>query len=130
MAAASTPARSTASLITSAARSSGRSPASAPPYRPTGVRIADRTTARDMSPAYFTRTGSGREPDEEPRDGVEEPELPVRGRDAVGVERPRRGDGRRDSAGGVDPQDGRDQWLAARVAVGRIRDGPEAGSVG
>src|SRR4051794_6048961 len=47
---AGTPARATASAITSAARSSGRSSASAPPYRPTGVRTAERITARLTPP--------------------------------------------------------------------------------
>ena len=43
---ASTPARSTAAAIATAARSSGRTPESPPPYRPTGVRTAEITTAR------------------------------------------------------------------------------------
>src|SRR5436190_13133312 len=43
---AGTPARSTAAEITSAARSSGRTSESTPPYRPTGVRTAERITAR------------------------------------------------------------------------------------
>src|SRR5438874_995295 len=50
MSSAGTPARETASPITSAARSSGRSPASTPPYRPTGVRTAERITARATAP--------------------------------------------------------------------------------
>src|SRR5436190_7736291 len=41
----SAPARSTAAVITVAAKSSGRTAASAPPYRPTGVRTAEITTA-------------------------------------------------------------------------------------
>src|SRR5690349_14451978 len=47
-----TPARSTAASIAIAARSSGRTPESAPPYRPTGVRTAERITARLTPPAY------------------------------------------------------------------------------
>src|SRR3954451_23907489 len=43
-------ARSTVSRITIAARSSGRSPASTPPYRPTGVRTPLRITALLTNP--------------------------------------------------------------------------------
>src|SRR5581483_5927612 len=44
--------RSTTSRMTRPARSSGRTSASAPPYRPIGVRIPARTTARVMRSLY------------------------------------------------------------------------------
>ena len=54
--AAGTPARETAASIAIAARSSARTPESEPSRRPTGVRTAESTTARDIfsSPGYST----------------------------------------------------------------------------
>src|SRR3954465_5618152 len=58
MSPASTPERLTASATATAARSSGRMPASPPPQRPTGVRTADRITASGIA-GEFTEARSG-----------------------------------------------------------------------